>query len=669
MRLAAGLSWTLAILAILAHPPVTRAATFVVNSTGDAGDAIPGDRVCETAPGNGLCTLRAAADESAAQVPIGGEPRSCLVQGPVETTITFSVTGTIALGSPVSLVSFICARVIEVAGPGQALLTLEGGGIATGGFQAPNTLLVSGLRIVGADVGVADAGASFFTTSRTSLTDVTISDGRAGVHYETNSSLSLDWVTIVRNSEDGIGFATFPGLFVSVSRSEIADNGGIGIFGPLFTLGIDRSRIAGNGGDGLRVSGVASPTITITDTTFDDNGGAGAVIQTPGSWMGGTTVSNNDGGGIDVQEGNLDVVNSTISGNMTPADGGGVLCRFRAGALRLNNTTITANVADADGDGFGDGGGVFVETGAVLLSNSILADNVDRGGEARECAGQVTSVDHNVLGNLGGCSLNPLPSDLIDANPRLGLLGDNGGPTLTHAPLPGSPAIDQGSPAAPGSDGACAATDQRGVTRPQLAACDAGAVEWSCQSRCDPCEVCDPARGCRLPVAPGCMAPPFGSALVVKNNAKDPRDVINWAWKAPGPLAPSDVGSPLAGTSYTLCLIDARDAAPTLLMSASTPPDGLCDGQPCWTSVPRGFRYRDKGPTAEGLVKIFLHPSLTRKGRIALKGRGGELALPGFPLVPPVTVRLVRSDGPQCWEATFTTPAESTNAVFRARSE
>ena len=201
----------------------------------------------------------AAADESAAQAPVGGEPPSCLVQGPVETTITFAVTGTIVLGSPVSLVSVICARSTEVRGPGQTLLTLKGAGIATGGFQAPNTLFVSGLRIINADFGVADAGAPFFTSSNVSLTDVTISDGRVGVRYDTNTALSLDRVTIVRNSEDGIGLGVFPGLFLSVSRSDIADNGGVGIVGPVYTLRDRRSRIAGNGGDGLRVSGVASP--------------------------------------------------------------------------------------------------------------------------------------------------------------------------------------------------------------------------------------------------------------------------------------------------------------------------------------------------------------------------------------------------------------------------
>jgi hypothetical protein len=59
-------------------------------------------------------------------------------------------------------------------------------------------------------------------------------------------------------------------------------------------------------------------------------------------------------------------------------------------------------------------------------------------------------------------------------DPRLGPLADNGGSTQTHALLQGSPAINKGNPAPPGSGGnACAATDQRGAPRN----CDVGAYE------------------------------------------------------------------------------------------------------------------------------------------------------------------------------------------------
>ena len=69
-------------------------------------------------------------------------------------------------------------------------------------------------------------------------------------------------------------------------------------------------------------------------------------------------------------------------------------------------------------------------------------------------------------------------------NPQVGALAANGGPTLTHALLGGSPAIDTGNPAAPGSGGnACESTDQRGYLRPAdgdtngSALCDIGALE------------------------------------------------------------------------------------------------------------------------------------------------------------------------------------------------
>ena len=54
----------------------------------------------------------------------------------------------------------------------------------------------------------------------------------------------------------------------------------------------------------------------------------------------------------------------------------------------------------------------------------------------------------------------------------LGPLADNGGPTQTHAVLPGSPAID----AIPAGD-CVVATDQRGIARPRDSGCDIGAFE------------------------------------------------------------------------------------------------------------------------------------------------------------------------------------------------
>src|SRR5207237_9453115 len=100
----------------------------------------------------------------------------------------------------------------------------------------------------------------------------------------------------------------------------------------------------------------------------------------------------------------------------------------------------------------------------TLLPNSELEGNV--AGDA------VISLGHNLSSdNSSSASFNTV-GDLLGKDPRLGPLADNGGRTLTHALLSGSPAIDAGDNA-----GAPAA-DQRGVSRPRAMACDIGAYEF-----------------------------------------------------------------------------------------------------------------------------------------------------------------------------------------------
>jgi hypothetical protein len=98
------------------------------------------------------------------------------------------------------------------------------------------------------------------------------------------------------------------------------------------------------------------------------------------------------------------------------------------------------------------------------LLDSIVAYN-----GANNCAGTLTSNGYNLdSGSTCGFSAT---GDITDTDPLLGPLADNGGDTLTHALLDGSPAIDQGI---------CVAgitTDQRGEDRPKGTTCDIGAFE------------------------------------------------------------------------------------------------------------------------------------------------------------------------------------------------
>jgi len=105
----------------------------------------------------------------------------------------------------------------------------------------------------------------------------------------------------------------------------------------------------------------------------------------------------------------------------------------------------------------------------MTLLNSIVSGNQWYGCELGAFGAGVvtiTSWGHNVVQDT---SCGAVASDSLAADPLLGPLAANGGPTWTHLPLPGSPALDR----AP----TCPATDQRGVSRPQGSACDAGSVE------------------------------------------------------------------------------------------------------------------------------------------------------------------------------------------------
>jgi predicted outer membrane repeat protein len=152
------------------------------------------------------------------------------------------------------------------------------------------------------------------------------------------------------------------------------------------------------------------------------------------------------------------------------------------GAVSMNRTRMTAtNVAF--GDNSADDGGAVYSTGTIAgVAHSFFESVVfQRGATRANCtfndAPGPISNGYN-LADDDSCALTEA-SDLQNTDPLLVALADNGGPTATHALLPGSPTIDSGNPTK------CTETDQRGATRLQdgdgdgMAVCDRGAVEMS----------------------------------------------------------------------------------------------------------------------------------------------------------------------------------------------
>lgn len=259
----------------------------------------------------------------------------------------------------------------------------------------------------------------------------------------------------------------------------------------LNNLTVRDGRASGSGGrgGGIRNSGALTITgSTITANSTDQDGGGIANFGT--LTINNSTVSNNSafsGGGI-YNVNTLSINNSTLSGNAaTTANGGGLLnggdatinnstfsgntcylgCGIfnETGSLTLGNSTVVYNVNNV---GAGLGGGIYNNNGIAAVGNSVAALNT--AGNSPDVQGDFVSRGYNLIGRGGGGTGFNAPGDQVGGginsiSPRLTLLQDNGGPTLTHAPLPDSPVIDKGKNLAADASNNPITTDQRGRAR------------------------------------------------------------------------------------------------------------------------------------------------------------------------------------------------------------
>lgn len=368
-----------------------------------------------------------------------------------------------------------------------------GGGIAAGGTVILTNVTVSnnftGNGNTGAFGGSGGRGGGIFSSATLTMTNCTVSgnttgDGAAGTNAGASGGGGGDGAGIFIN---GSG-VTMTNVIVTGNRSGNATAGGSGGHGagmivmPRMSAIIVNSTFSnnttGNGGGGTAGQGGRGGGLenhgfmTIRESTFAGNttGNAGA--------SGGD--SGGHGGGIS-NTGNLQVSNSTVSGNSTGgfnSHGGGI---WNIGTLSLRTSTVTGNAAVSH-SGNGIYQSPFSSRPPLSLSNTIVAQNI--GGP--DTFGPFTSSGHNLIGNADD-STGFISSDLTGttATPLdalLGPLADNGGPTLTHALLAESPALDAGD----NSKANDLATDQRGAARiadsldaGTIATVDIGAYEFN----------------------------------------------------------------------------------------------------------------------------------------------------------------------------------------------
>lgn len=408
---------------------------------------------------------------------------------------------------------------------GEGDLTVDGDESHTVFRVVPSTVAtLRGMTITGGYV--PDAGGGIYNEGNLTIEDCRIVENRSddiGAGVYTFDRTGGEGLLEIRNSEisrnEGVlGAGIFSGSRLRIIDSTVADNVGGGIFNGA-TLTVRDSTIRGN----------------VTET------GGGGVYNSGGAFIGSSVISDNEaqaGGGI-FNVGELQVFSSTVEGN-TADEGGGIygfdaersvgdLVIFGLGLIEVRDSTIANNTARLGGGIYSislrmtaynstfsgntateEGGALYVGgttlgASTIFLTSATITDNSAPLGSAIAGAGETPTV--RFLANIidGSCAKSSsavvwesqgyniespgnscelvLPSDTVDVTSgqlNLGPLADNGGEieTETHLPQSGSIAIDAipeelCSEVLPGNS----LIDQRAVTRPQGAGCDAGSVE------------------------------------------------------------------------------------------------------------------------------------------------------------------------------------------------
>ena len=291
------------------------------------------------------------------------------------------------------------------------------------------------------------------------------SGGKTGGILSISSSVTLRNSYITANSEGGIrsisGSLTLDNTVVSGNTAPHTSGGGVlistGSMSAVRSTIINNSAVSGGGISNNNGTLTLSAVSLSNNTAINWGGGMESFGQVA---MTNVTIDNNSagsGGGIFDNGGTEILRNCTISGNTATVQGGGT---FNRGMLTLVNVTMHANSASIDG------GGIFNFDGTVGVKNTILSSSLSGGN----CSGVVASQGHN-LSSDNTCGFTG-EGDLVNTDPLLGPLQDNGGPTFTHALFEGSPAIDAGD------NGGIPATDQRGYPRIWNGTVDIGAYEY-----------------------------------------------------------------------------------------------------------------------------------------------------------------------------------------------
>ena len=429
-----------------------------------------------------------------------GAPFYCTIQAAVDDAVsstTIHVNAGTYDGCGVYVVEVV-DKDLTIDGAGQGLTIIDGLDTCGGMRVTDAVVTVSDLTVTNAFASGSGAGFVVLkdeeSTATLFLVDVTVEEANAtvsgaGIYVSTSNTLNILRTTIASNTTSGNGAGILlagGGATAVITDSLIIDNH--------------------SGGDGGGLWAGASGNITIATSLFEDNSassfGGGVRIDSFGATINITDSEFNDntaaaGGGAALDDGNITIDRSLFQFNETnTGDGGGILHENTANLL-VTNTTFFLNTAAADGGGAeadgsfvnttfvgnaagGDAGGLGPNTlGSSNVANSIFFGN--SATNAPDCL-DIYSEGHNHIFELSGClGDGDMTGNVTGVNPLFTTFADNGGATWTvalsvHSPARNAGNTDGGAWTPGAGDWGCTTSDQRAVTRGDVA-CDVGAYE------------------------------------------------------------------------------------------------------------------------------------------------------------------------------------------------
>ncbi len=454
-------------------------------------------------------------------------------------------------------------------------------------------------------------------------------------------------------------------------------------------MSITNGDVRGLPGNGSIGGGILSfGNLSINNCAISGNhaGNNGGISQINGTLnVTNSTISGNtsifQAGGIYTQNSiAVNLTNSTISGNICSSEGGGIFAVAAAAgtyALTLTNCTITNNTSGPEGNSSG-GGGIAIYSAnttnpnvTASLKNTIVASNtpdnfkvdLDQGSLNANYVSLGNNLDsdgtsgftNGANGDLVGTSGNPI-------NALLAALGNYGSPTQTHALLPGSPAINAGN-----NTGA-PTTDQRGIARPQQSTVDIGAFE---------------SQGFTLAVNSGnnqttAVTTPFANplAVTVTSSFNEPVNGGQVTFTPPGSGASATLaGNPATitggvATSGTVTANATAGGSYTVAATATGAPTAANFSLtntlvPVTVNVPAGITYTLNGQTLTGTQTVQVAPGTYTLATTTPQslGTGVRAVFSNWSDAGAISHSVTVGSNPLTITGTFTTQYQLTTAV------